>query len=406
MKPWCSAVAPREQHRWLAAILMSSHAIRASRIASHFSQTSCAARGSGARCHRQGICRLERHRVESSGSSLRDADSWRLNPHCNRLARGRRIVRVQRTLSKISVCTALTALCALICATAAAAESITRSKVRLKTPGYDIAAEIFEPAGFGKRPVVLVLHGAGGRLLDGPEMRRMARALAAEGNAVYVLRYFGRTGTIVALDSTMQRHFGDWLETVRSSIVAVQDARGDASPVGIYGYSLGAFVALRAASDNPRVGAVVVHAGGVFNETYDRIGRLPPVLMIHGERDARVPFARYAQPLIPVLRRRARALETRFFRDEGHGFTQASMASVRAEAAKFFRRHLRRSPGERARPGTRLTAYRQRVSRTADCRGGDPRLALVEGTRASARPHSFASSAARESSVRDRDLRG
>ena len=230
---------------------------------------------------------------------------------------------------------------ALMCGTAGAAESIARSKVRLQISGGEIAAEVFEQAGTRKRPVVVVLHGAGGTLLDGAEMRRVARALAADGNAVYVLHYFGRTGTIVAFDSTMQRHFGDWLATVQSSIAAVQAARSDASPVGIYGYSLGAFLALRAASDNPRVAAVVEHAGGVFNETYDRIHRMPAVLMVHGGRDARVPFSRYAQPLVPILRRRATTLETRFFPEQGHGFTPAAMATVRAEAARFFRRHLR-----------------------------------------------------------------
>ena len=236
----------------------------------------------------------------------------------------------------------LVVLFAVLCRTAQAAEAIAASKIRLETWQGAIVADVFEQTAAGKRPTIVVLHGAGGTLLDGPEMRRMARALAADGNAVYLLHYFQRTGTVVALDSTMQRHFGDWLETVRASVVAIQEARRDRSPVGIYGYSLGAFLALRAASDNPHVGAVVEHAGGVFNETYDRIHRMPAVLMIHGERDGRVPFGRYAQPLIPILRRRATTVETRFFPDEGHSFTRPSIDTVRVEATRFFRRHLRR----------------------------------------------------------------
>lgn len=241
-------------------------------------------------------------------------------------------------------------------ATGRAEEAIAASRVQLQTGEQTIVAERFEQPGSQKRPVIVVLHGAGGTLLDGPEMRRMARALAADGNAVYVLHYFRRTGTIVALDSTMQRHFGGWVETVRAAIGAIQEARADSSPVGIYGYSLGGFVALRAASNNPRVGAVVEHAGGVFNETYNRVGRLPPVLMIHGERDGRVPFARYAQPLVPILRQRARIVETRFFANEGHGFTREAVVAVRGDAAKFFRRHLRGSQDQRARSAARVTS--------------------------------------------------
>ena len=224
-----------------------------------------------------------------------------------------------------------------LCAAEAGSVAVT-----LRLPGGAVQAEVFEPVGSSQRkPVVLVLHGAGGTLLDGPEMRRVARRLAEEGNAVYFLHYFERTGTIFALDSTMQRHFRAWLETVRDAIPAIQELRSDAAPIGIYGYSLGGFLALLAASDNPRVGAVVEHAGGVWNGQMDRIGRMPPVLMVHGERDRRVPFAKYAKPLLPVLRKHAPVVREKTFPVEGHVFTPAAMMEVRAAAAGFFRAHLR-----------------------------------------------------------------
>ncbi len=220
--------------------------------------------------------------------------------------------------------------------------AISVSTMRLEIPGGAIRAEVFEPSGGQKRAAVLVLHGAGGTLLDGPEMRRVARHLAARDCAVYLVRYFESTGTVFALDGTMQRHFRTWLETVRASIIAVQNVRGDAAPVGLYGYSLGGFLALSAASDNPRVGAVVEHAGGVWNGRIDRIGRMPPVLMMHGERDGRVPFEKYARPVVPALRARTTILATRFFPQEGHVFTAPAMKEVREAAAEFFLRQLPR----------------------------------------------------------------
>ena len=220
--------------------------------------------------------------------------------------------------------------------------SVTTSTIKLRTAGGTIRANVFEPAGGGKRPTIIVLHGAGGTLFDGPEMRRVSRHLAAEGNAVYLLHYFNRTGTLFARDRSMEKNFGAWRETVRDSIVAVQELRRDSSPVGIYGYSLGGFLALFTASDNPRVGAVVEHAGGVWNGKEDRIRKMPPVLMVHGERDARVSFTRYAKPLLPLLRSRGARVETRFFAEEGHVFTQAAMLQVRRDAARFFRQHLGR----------------------------------------------------------------
>lgn len=223
---------------------------------------------------------------------------------------------------------------------AALSDPVIVSHTALRAGGATVAADVFAPKTGGNGRSIVVLHGAGGTLFDGPEMRRVARALAASGYAVYVVHYFDRTGTIFARDRTMQENFHVWLETVIDSIAAVQAIRGDASPVGIYGYSLGAFLALQAASDNPRVGAVVEQAGGVWNSETKRIGKMPPVLMLHGERDGRVPFDQYAKPLQQILRVRSTALQTRFFDEEGHVFTPAAMTRARAEAVEFFSAHL------------------------------------------------------------------
>lgn len=238
-------------------------------------------------------------------------------------------------------CTALALTWSFVGA-AVAAEPIVESNVTLRLSSGELRAEVFEPSARGARPIVVVLHGAGGTLFDGPEMRRVARYLAGAGNAVYVLHYFETTGTFFARDASMQTHFGTWLRAVRESIPALQKLRASEAPVGIYGYSLGGFLALLAASDNPRVGAVVEHAGGVWNGKMERVGRMPPVLMVHGLQDGRVPFPKYAEPLLPVLRRRAASVQTRFFPAEAHVFSQRAMAEVRPAAAKFFAQHLTR----------------------------------------------------------------
>ena len=222
--------------------------------------------------------------------------------------------------------------------------NVVVSKISLRTASGLIGAELFEKSDRHGGPIIIVLHGAGGTLFDGPEMRRVARHLAAEGNTVYFIHYFERTGTLFALDSTMQKHFRTWLQTVRDSVIAIQELRADSRPLGIYGYSLGGFLALFTASDNPRVAAVVEQAGGVWNRKLDRIARMPAVLMVHGERDARVPFTKYAKPLVPVLRERAMVVQTKFFPDEGHVFTPAAMDEVRLAAANFFRAHLAPTP--------------------------------------------------------------
>lgn len=203
--------------------------------------------------------------------------------------------------------------------------------------GRKIRADRYAPVGTQSHRTIIVLHGAGGTLFDGPSMRRVASALADAGDTVYLLHYFNRTGTIGALDSTMQAHFEEWLKTLRDGIAWVhgREEKG-ARPIGLYGYSLGGFLAIAAASDNPLVGAVAEQAGGIWNLKEKRLGKMPPVLMIHGLEDKRVPVEKHAKPLLRVLRARGGHVETDFVPSEGHVFSEAAMAVVRPRVAKFF----------------------------------------------------------------------
>ena len=206
--------------------------------------------------------------------------------------------------------------------------------------GRKIRADRYAPLGKQSHRTIMVLHGAGGTLFDGPSMRRVARALAEAGDTVYLLHYFNRTGTIGALDSTMQTHFEEWLKTLRDGIAWVygREEEKPARPIGLYGYSLGGFLAIAAASDNPLVGAVTEQAGGIWNSVEKRVGKMPPVLMVHGLEDKRVPVEKYAKPLQRVLRERGGHVETDFVPGEGHVFSESAMAVVRPKVARFFAR--------------------------------------------------------------------
>lgn len=214
-------------------------------------------------------------------------------------------------------------------------------KLFFESGGRKIRADSYAPIGAKSHRTIIVLYGAGGMVFDGPSMRRVARRLAEAGDTVYLLHYYNRTGNIVALDSTMQKHFGVWLETLRDGIVWVHGREDKGMRIGFYGYSLGGFLAIAAASDNPLVGAVAEHAGGIWNSKENRVGKMPPVLMVHGLEDKRVPVEKYAKPLLRVLRARGAHVETHFAPGESHVFSEAGMAVVRPKVAKFFARELR-----------------------------------------------------------------
>lgn len=203
-----------------------------------------------------------------------------------------------------------------------------------------IRADRYSAVGTRSRRAVIVLYGAGGMVFDGPSMKRVARALAEAGDTVYLLHYYNRTGSIVAVDSTMRKHFLEWLGTVRDGIAWVR-GREEKRPIGIYGYSLGGFLAIAAASNNSMVGAVTEQAGGIWGSDEKRVGKMPPVFMVHGIEDKRVPFEKFAKPLLHVLRKRGGHVETDFVPGEGHVFSEAAMARVRPRMAKFFGARLR-----------------------------------------------------------------
>jgi dienelactone hydrolase len=208
--------------------------------------------------------------------------------------------------------------------------------------GRQIRADRYAPIGKQSHRTVIVLYGAGGMVFDGPSMKRVARALVANGDTAYLVHYYDRTGSIVAVDSTMRKHFEEWLGTLRDAINwAHGQPENGGRRVGLYGYSLGGFLALAAASDNPLVGAVTEQAGGIWNSEHKRLGKMPPVLMVHGLEDKRVPVEKFAKPLLRVLRARGGHVETDFVRGQGHVFTEAAMAVVRPKVAKFFRRELK-----------------------------------------------------------------
>lgn len=220
------------------------------------------------------------------------------------------------------------------------ATDIRQTALSFASGGREIRADYFASTARKSGRTVIVLHGAGGMLFDGPAMRRVARSLAQAGDSVYLLHYFNRSGTIAARDSVMQKYFGEWRQTLRDGIAWVH-GREKNRPIGIYGYSLGAFLALAAASDNSLVGAVAEQAGGVWNSQEKRIGKMPPVLMVHGLQDTRVPFAKYAKPLQRLLRERGGKVETDFVQDQGHVFGEDAMQVVRPKVVNFFARNLR-----------------------------------------------------------------
>jgi dienelactone hydrolase len=229
---------------------------------------------------------------------------------------------------------------AAFCVSHAVAKPISFTEVRIPTRQNRVRLDVYKPMDQEPHPTILLLYGAGGLAFDGSRMRVTAQRLVQAGNIVYLLHYFDETGAFMTTRSSIPKHFDEWVETVRYAIAWIQKQPSSSAPVGIWGYSLGGFVALEAASDNPQVGAVVAHAGG-WDGDMKPLGRMPPLLLLNGQRDRWVPYKKYVQPLVSYLEQHHIAYESRVFPKQGHKFKPAELEDVRTLAIEFFQQHLK-----------------------------------------------------------------
>src|SRR3712207_2603277 len=114
--------------------------------------------------------------------------------------------------------------------------------------GAPVTVEWFQSgaAASAKSPAVLLLHGADG-MTRAENYRFGARALAAAGFHVVLIRYFERTGDTRANWSSLRQDAPLWLETIRDALTYVSRRPDvDANRLAVVGFSLGASLALAA----------------------------------------------------------------------------------------------------------------------------------------------------------------
>jgi dienelactone hydrolase len=266
---------------------------------------------------------------------------------------------------------------AALCVSHAMAKPISFTEVRIPTRQRSVRLDLYQPsdppsvragladsygaAGQTPHRTILLLYGAGGLAFDGSRMRVTAQRLVNAGNIVYLLHYLDETRAFVAEPWIIRKDFDEWVETVRYAIAWIQKQPRSSAPIGIYAYSLGGFIALEAASDNPQVGALVAHAGG-WQAEMKPLGRMPPLLLVNGQRDRWVPYKKYVEPLLSYLEQHHIAYESRVFPKQGHKFKPAELEDVRTEAIDFFQRHLKPaiSPTALSQRRSALSFYRRK----------------------------------------------
>ncbi|MGH8048438.1 MAG: dienelactone hydrolase family protein [Chthoniobacterales bacterium] len=213
-----------------------------------------------------------------------------------------------------------------------------RNADHMLVAGHNVRIDTYDPPPGAHPHTVLLLHGIGGLLGDGGLMRRGAKSLAAHGCHACVVHYFNATGTFFATHAQVREHVAEW----RAAIVeaAHHYAQLDGEPVGILGYSLGGCLAVCAARETSDIGAVAVLCGGLPEEhSSESPAHLPPLLVLHGAKDSRVPLDR-SDALVDMGRRAGALVESVVYPNEGHSFGASAERDALGHAAEFFATRL------------------------------------------------------------------
>lgn len=210
----------------------------------------------------------------------------------------------------------------------------------IESGGVPMTVECFEADSGGPFPAVVALHGSNGMTNGAPLVRALVGPVVGAGFAVFLPRYFERTGTGRSDHETSRRHFLPWMQAVADTIsFAAIQPNVDPERIGIVGISLGAFLGLSVASQDSRVKAMVDFFGGLPEPFSERFTAMAPTLILHGDADAIVPVTE-AHKLASALAARGIAHETKIYPGEGHIFSPIAGFDAARRTMQFLRMHL------------------------------------------------------------------
>jgi dipeptidyl aminopeptidase/acylaminoacyl peptidase len=255
--------------------------------------------------------------------------------------------------------------CAATLTDVAAVSRSGRYEVTLPGSGITLGGILFQPAVIDQpTPAIIVLHGwAESGVWGAPRVEGTARRLSEQGYVTLALSMRGWPPSGGRDDCGLEQpndvaKAADWL----ASMPGVNPDQ-----IGVLGFSQGGQVALLAGARSRRIKAIVAyypvadiqrwkettsHSGirdfyipqvcgsGVLNSPVNSAGKIEaPALLVHGDRDTRVPTE---QSLImeDALKKAGRRAQVQLIPGAQHGFSKAENERVWPVVVNFFRTNL------------------------------------------------------------------
>lgn len=212
-----------------------------------------------------------------------------------------------------------------------------REAWRYESRGATIHGILYRPTGRSLNAGVVMLPGAAGLRQDIEAYDDVAMRLAQRGYHVLLAGYYDASrGTVDRQGQNMSL----WRDAGRDGVASLKTLLDGASGrVGLWGFSLGGFLAVDSGTRDADVPALVAVAAGTDVAQPSPVRRRPSVLLLHAERDPAISV-RSTRALADHLRRGGVTAETQPLPTRLHVFESHVWCEVARRSADFFDQHL------------------------------------------------------------------
>ncbi len=207
--------------------------------------------------------------------------------------------------------------------------------------GTAVAFDRIVPAGGAtRRPGVILLHDAPGLAQESVLLHDLAMVLVQRGYDVEIVHYLDRSAMTTADGEDRRAHFREWAGTVRDAVSDLAQSPGvDTSRIAVMGTGLGGTLALTAGATDPRIKAVAEYGAAIPARAASLVQRMPPVLIMHGDKDRAVPLME-AYRIRAICQAVQAPAELEVFYGQNHVIEGADADALRGKTVAFLDKYI------------------------------------------------------------------